>query len=65
MHRLRTDIGSPSPCWGKEEQTASAYVPLMIGAVVSHNSGIPASENNTASYVQVNGSNNMSSVLTG
>ena len=43
----------------------SAHVPLTTGAVVSHNSGIPASEGNPASYVQVDGSNNMSSAPSG
>ena len=65
MQHPRTDICSPGPCWGKEEQTVSAHVPLMTGVVVSHNSGIPVSEGNPASYVQVDGSNNMSSIRAG
>ena len=50
MHvpHLGRDTGSLSPCWGKEEQTASAHVPLMIGIEVSHNSGIPAFMGNLA-----------------
>ena len=43
----------------------SVHVPLMIGSVLSHNPGIPASEGNPASYVQADDSNNMSSVLSG
>ena len=62
MQHPEADIGSPSP-WGKEEQTASTQVPLTTGAVVSHNFGIPTSEGNPTSYVQADGSNNMSSVL--
>ena len=43
----------------------SVHVPLMTGIAVPHNSGIPASEGNPASCVQVDGSSNMSSVLSG
>ena len=45
---LGTDTGSLGPCWGKEEQIASAHVPMMIGTEVSHNSRIPASMGNPA-----------------
>ena len=65
MHHPGSDIGSLGPCWDNEEQTVSVQVPLTTGAVVSHNSGTPASKGNPASYVQADGSNNMSSVLTG
>ena len=61
MQHPGTDTISPGPCWGKEEQTTSAHVPLTTGVLVSHNSNIPTSEGNPASYVQANGSNNMSS----
>ena len=39
------------------------YVPLMIGNEVSHNSGIPASEDNPASGVQADGNGNMAPAL--
>ena len=51
MQCPRTDIGSPGPWWGREEQTESANVPLMIGIGVSHNFGILASEENPVSCV--------------
>ena len=60
MQHLGTDIGSSGPYWGKEEQTASKQVPLTTRVVVSHNSGIPASEGNHASYVHADGSGSMS-----
>ena len=65
MQHPRTDIGSPGPCYGKEEQTTSAHIPLTTGAVVSHNSRILASTGNPTSYVQTDGNGNMSSVLAG
>ena len=37
----------------------SMYVPLMTGTEVSHNFGIPTSEDNPASCVQVDGNGNM------
>ena len=43
----------------------SVHDPLMIGTVLSHNPRILASEGNPASYVQANGSNNMSLVMSG
>ena len=49
---------------GEKEQTVSVHVPLMTGTVPSQNPRILASKGNPASYVQVDGSNNMSSVLT-
>ena len=58
MQHPVTDIGSPGPCWGKEEQTASAHVPLTTEAVVSHNSRILAFAGNPASYVQAYGNGN-------
>ena len=51
MQHLETDTGSSGPCWGKEEQTASMHASLMTGTMVSHNSGIPASEGNLVSSV--------------
>ena len=51
MQRFETDIGSPGPWWGKEEQTEFVNVPLMIGTEVSHNSRIPTSEGNPFSFV--------------
>ena len=65
MQHLGTDTGSPGLCRGKEEQNASVLVPLMIGIVVSQPFGILAFGGNLASYVQADGSNNMSSVLSG
>ena len=41
------------------------HVPLTTGAVVSHNSRILSYVGNPASYVQVDGNGNMSSVLDG
>ena len=43
----------------------SECVPLMTGTEVSHDSGILASMGNLVSYVQADGNDNMSSVLTG
>ena len=43
----------------------SAHVPLMIETMVFHNSEDFPSEGNPASYVQVDGSNNMSSAQSG
>ena len=60
-----TDTGSPGPCWGKEEQTASVHAPLMTGTVVSHNSGIPVSEGNPISSVQASGTGNTLVALAG
>ena len=65
MQRLETDAGSPGPWWGKEEQTESVNVPLMTGIVVSHKYGILAYGGNSFSYVQTDGSSNMSSALVG
>ena len=44
MQHLGINTAFPGPWWGREEQTTSVHVPLMTGTVVSHNSGIPASE---------------------
>ena len=46
MQCLGTDTGSPGPWWGREEQTESVNVPLMIGTKVSHNSRILTSKGN-------------------
>ena len=43
----------------------SVHVPLMIGIVLSYNPRILASEGNPTSYVQADGSNRMSLVLSG
>ena len=43
----------------------SEFVPLMTGTEVSHDLGILASVGNPVSYVQADGNDNMSSVLTG
>ena len=63
MQHLATNTFSPSPWWGKEEQTAFVYIPLMIGTEVSHNYGIPTSVDTPASSVQANGNGNMSPTL--
>ena len=52
---------SRGPCWGKEEHTESAHVPLMVGTVVSPDSETPVSEDSFASCVPGDGSGNMSS----
>ena len=41
------------------------YVPQMTGTEVSHNSRIPASEDNLASSVQADGNKSMSLTLAG
>ena len=51
MQHLATDTISLGSWWGKEEQTASVFVPLMAGTKVSYNSGIPVSYDNPASSV--------------
>ena len=51
MQQPETGTSSLGPWWGEEEQTESVHVPLMIGTGVSHNFGIPASEDNPVSYV--------------
>ena len=43
----------------------SECVPLMTGTEVSHDSRILSSVGNPVSYVQADGNDNMSSVLTG
>ena len=43
----------------------SVHVPLMTGTMLSHNPRIPTFEGNPASYVEADGSNNMSSVMSG
>ena len=63
MQHSVTNTGSLGPWWGKEEQNESMHVPLMTETVVSHNFGIPASENNPVSCVQAGGNGNMSSTL--
>ena len=65
MQRPATDIVSPGPWWGKKEQTAFVYVPLMTGPEVFHNSRILASEDNPASSVQADSNGNMSPFLFG
>ena len=55
----------PGPWRGREEQTTFVHAPLMIGTVVSHNSGILAFEGNPISSVQVGGIRNTLSALAG
>ena len=43
----------------------SVHAPLMIGTVVSHNSGIPTSEGNPVSSFQDGGTGNTLSALAG
>ena len=64
MQHPETDVGSSGPHWGVKEQIVSVLVPLMTRTVPSQNPGICAFEGNPASYVQADGSNNMSSILT-
>ena len=65
MQYTETDIDSPGPCWGKEEQTASPYVPLMTGTEVSCILRTLAYEGNPISNVQADGNGSMSSALSG
>ena len=57
------DTVSPGPWWGKEDQTSLVYVPLMTRTEVSHNFGIPASEDNPSSSVQADDNGNMAPAL--
>ena len=65
MQRPTTDTVSLGPWWGKEEQTESAYVPLMTMTEVSRNSRILAFEDNPTLGVQADGNGNMSPALSG
>ena len=65
MQHPETNTGSPGLWWGKEETTASVHVLLTTGTRVSHNSGIPVSEDNPISCVQGGGNGNMSFALIG
>ena len=65
MQHLGIDTSSSSPCWGKEEQTASVHASLMTRTVVSYNSGIPAFEGNPVSTVQAGGTGNTLSAMAG
>ena len=60
-----TDTSSLGPCGGKERQTRSVHVPLMIGTEVSQNPRIPTSMGNPVSCVQAGGSDSMSFALFG
>ena len=61
MSHLETNTCSPSTCWGKEEHTESAHVPLIIGTVVSPDPETSVSADSPASCVPTDGSGNMSS----
>ena len=65
MSHSEDDTGFSGPHWGKKEHTASVHAPLMTETVSSQNPRIFAYEGNPASYVQANGSGNISSVLIG
>ena len=65
MQHPVTDTAFPGPWQGREKQNASVHVPLMIGTMVSHSSGILAFEGNLVSSVQVDGTGNTLSSLTG
>ena len=65
MQHLGTNIDSPGPCWGKEEQTAFMHVPLIIGTVMSHNYEIPTSMDNLVSCAQAYANGSMSSASSG
>ena len=60
-----TDTNSLGPYWGKERQTVSVHVPLMIRIKVSHNPRIPAFVGNSVSCVHACGSDIMSSAPSG
>ena len=61
VSHVETDTCSPGPCWGKEEHTEYAHVPLMIRTVVAPDLETPVSEDSSASCVPADGSRNMSS----
>ena len=61
MPHTGTDTGSLGLYRGKERQTLSMHVPLMIGTEVSHNPGIFTSVGNPISCVEAGGSDRMSS----
>ena len=63
MQHPVTDTSSPGPCSGKEKQTVSVYIPLMIRTKVSHNSKITASTGNPVSSVQAGDNGNMFPIL--
>ena len=65
MQHLGTNIGSPGPCWGKEEKNAFVHVPLIIGTVMSHSFEIPTSMDNLVSCAQAYGNGSMSSSPSG
>ena len=64
MPYFETNTGSSGPYWGKKEQTMFECVSLMIGTVVSHNSGTSTSVGNPVSCAWADSNGNMSSVLT-
>ena len=65
MQYLGTNTAFLSPWQGREEQTAFMHVLLMIGTMVSHNSGILASKGNLVSSIQAGSTRNTLSALTG
>ena len=56
-----TDTYSLGSCWGKEEHTESAHVPLMIETVVSPDPKNLVFADSSASCVPDDGNGNMSS----
>ena len=60
-----TDTSPSNPYWGEKKQTVSVPVLLMTGTAPSQYLEILASEGNPTSYVQVDGRNNISSILAG
>ena len=65
MKHPETDTISPGLYWGKEDQTASAHVLLMIGTVMSHNSVIPSFVDNPVSCAKADGNGSMLSAPSG
>ena len=61
MQHPGTDTSPSSPHWGEKEQTMFALVPLMIRTMLSHNSGILASVDNSVSCSQADGNDSLSS----
>ena len=57
----KTGTYSLGPCWGKEEHTEFAHVPLMIETVVSPDPETLVSVDSSSSCVPADGSGNMSS----
>ena len=56
MSHPETDTCSLGPCWGKEEHTESAHVPLMVETMVSPDPETLVFADSSASCVPADGS---------